>query len=243
MHPVHRAHYCDGCLVSIAHDVVGPWLATLISLSAAVSCVGLFIAEMASDSFQIMGMADNGQLPSALGVRSPFGTPTAAIIFSAVGCILASPLDFTAIIEAVNCIYVFAELLEIAAFIKLRRDRPDMPRPWKVPVETLSGIVMLFGPAAIFLLAVVAFSSLASIALAFGVMLFNTALYFFVCVAREEKWVAFEAIDASWSMKDDPAWVQAAVASFSRALTRFRRNGDGGDNERTALAANEKPDL
>ena len=48
-----RAQFCDGCLVAIASDVVAPWLGAWITCAAAVSCVGLFIAEMASDSFQV----------------------------------------------------------------------------------------------------------------------------------------------------------------------------------------------
>ena len=43
-----RAKYCDGCFVSIAAELDGggQWLAGWITASAAVSCVGLFIAEM-----------------------------------------------------------------------------------------------------------------------------------------------------------------------------------------------------
>jgi len=48
-----RARYCDGCLVSISAEVVGDWLGAWVTIAAAVSCIGLFIAEMASDAFQV----------------------------------------------------------------------------------------------------------------------------------------------------------------------------------------------
>jgi hypothetical protein len=41
-----NAKYCDGCFVSIADDIAGPWLGYWITVSAAISCIGLFIAEM-----------------------------------------------------------------------------------------------------------------------------------------------------------------------------------------------------
>ena len=102
---------------------------------------------MASDSFQIMGMADQGQLPKALARRSKYDTPTVPILLSAIGVLalglfvrlavrsvvdqsmhplpsqdyhhthpsfsVVSPcrsgkLDFEAIVELVNVLYVFA---------------------------------------------------------------------------------------------------------------------------------------
>ena len=45
-------------------------------------------------------------------------------------------LDFTAIIEMENIIYVFAEVLEILALLKLRRDHPNAPRAWQIPVQS-----------------------------------------------------------------------------------------------------------
>ena len=42
-------------------------------------------AEMCSDSFQLLGMAQRGFLPAVLARRSQHGTPTLAIILSSVG--------------------------------------------------------------------------------------------------------------------------------------------------------------
>lgn len=97
-----RTDYCDGCFVSIAADVAGEWLGGWISVAAAFSCVGLIIAEMAGDSFQIMGMADNGLLPKVLSSRSQYETPTVACFMGFFGVIIACPADFTTIIEMVR---------------------------------------------------------------------------------------------------------------------------------------------
>jgi hypothetical protein len=65
-----------------ALQVGGNWLAWWIVLAAAASQIGQFQAEMSSDSYQLMGMAERGFLPRALARRSRHGTPTYGIILS-----------------------------------------------------------------------------------------------------------------------------------------------------------------
>ncbi len=48
--------------------------------AAAVSQIGQFEAEMSSDSFQLLGMAERGFLPKALGRRSKHDTPTVSLL-------------------------------------------------------------------------------------------------------------------------------------------------------------------
>ena len=51
-------------------------------------------AEMCSDSFQLLGMAERGFLPAALAKRSRHGTPTLAIILSSLGILMLVTFDF-----------------------------------------------------------------------------------------------------------------------------------------------------
>lgn len=51
--------------------------------AAAVSQIGQFEAEMSSDAFQLLGMAERGFLPKALGRRSKHDTPTVSFLHSA----------------------------------------------------------------------------------------------------------------------------------------------------------------
>ncbi|KAG5178672.1 amino acid permease-domain-containing protein [Tribonema minus] len=133
----------DGYFEAAATAVGGPWLGLWVVIAAAVSNVGLFEAEMSSDSMQLMGMADRGMVPKVLGRRTKSGSPLVATLLSATGVLLLGFLSFSAIVEILNSLYVFAELLEFAAFIKLRMDRPDLPRPFRVPLSTTGCIVML----------------------------------------------------------------------------------------------------
>lgn len=81
----------------------GRWLQWWIIVAAAVSAVGQFEAEMSSDSFQLLGMAERGFLPACLARRSRHGTPTLAIILSSVGIITLIPFSFLEVGSLLRC--------------------------------------------------------------------------------------------------------------------------------------------
>lgn len=127
-------------------DICGKWLVAWIVMASAASSVGMFEAEMSADSFQIMGMAERGFLPSFLAKRSKFGTPTYAVLLSAMGIIGLVTLKFTEIVEILNFLYCFSQLIEFGAFIKLRISRPDLHRPFRIPINTVGCCIMLIPP-------------------------------------------------------------------------------------------------
>lgn len=66
---------------------------------------------MSADSFQLMGMAERGMLPSAFARRSRHGTPTLAILFSAMGILVLSLMSFLEIVRGIHrlvCVYIRA---------------------------------------------------------------------------------------------------------------------------------------
>lgn len=147
--PIHTYTHTQTYIPSIqvGKQVGGDWLAGWIVLAAAVSNVGLFLAEMSSDAYQIMGMAEIGLLPSRLGHKSSHGTPTYAIWISTCAILVLSlTSSFGEIIVMVNFLYAIAEIFEIAAFLILRLDRPDLPRPYKMPVNTLGAFLVMVLP-------------------------------------------------------------------------------------------------
>lgn len=158
----------DGYLVEVAKHSVGVWLAGMIVFGAAASNIGLFMAEMSTDSYRVMGMAELGMLPAFLTKKSRYvrsfpifyqcfhryGTPINGILLSSVGIVALVSLTFTEIISMVNFLYCFAELLEFVAFLKLRISKPDVPRPFKVPVSTKGAFLMLF-PTIFFILVMI----------------------------------------------------------------------------------------
>lgn len=53
---------------------------------------------------------------------------------------------FESIIVLVNFLYALAEIFEIAAFLILRLDQPDLPRPYKIPLSLRGCVVMMICP-------------------------------------------------------------------------------------------------
>ncbi|CAH9148666.1 unnamed protein product [Cuscuta epithymum] len=159
--PLQRDKWSDGYFSDVAKILGGAWLRYWIEGAAAVSNLGMFVTEMSSDSFQLLGMAERGMLPAFFARKSPHGTPLIGILFSATGVVLLSWLSFQEIIAAENFLYCFGMVLEFAAFIRLRIKRPHSvsPRPYKIPVGTV-GAVLLCVPPTVLIGVVLAFSSL-----------------------------------------------------------------------------------
>jgi len=210
------ADYCDGCFTNLANNVAGGTaLGYWILAAAAISCIGLFIAEMSSDAFQLMGLAERGILPSALARRSKYGTPTIATLLSAVGVVALSKMSFTEIIEVENALYVFAEVIEFAAFVYLRRYRADVPRPFKVPYLDGWRSAFLFVPASLFLFFVLIICSSLTLILTGAVTVGTCAFYVFLCAARRYRWFDFRPIEPGWSTDRDPFLIRMILTALS----------------------------
>jgi len=120
-----QAEWVDGHLGVVAVDIGGQWLGVWTIFAAGISNVALFEAEMSSDAFKIMGMAERGYLPKWFKARSKYGTPTAGILTNTVVIIALGTADFGQLLELLNCTYIVSVLLEHAAFVKLRLYHKD----------------------------------------------------------------------------------------------------------------------
>lgn len=185
----------DGYFEEAATLIGGPWLGAWVLVAAAVSNIGLFEAEMSSDSLLLMGMADRGMVPKILGRRSKHGTPIVATCLSATGIVFLGFLSFTAIIEILNTLYILAELLEFVAFLKLRVSRPELRRPYKLPLSTVGCFIMLL-PAGSFLLILLFLASTTTLAVCFLMVSIGFLLPYLISVARRRNWCEFEEFTA-----------------------------------------------
>ncbi|GAU17126.1 hypothetical protein TSUD_106250 [Trifolium subterraneum] len=143
---VNRELWCDGYFSEVGRVIGGVWLRTWIQVASALSNMGMFVAEMSSDSFQLLGMAERGMLPAFFAKRSCYGTPLIGILFSASGVILLSWLSFQEIVAAENFLYCFGMLMEFVAFVKLRMKFPNVSRPYKIPVGKIGAVLMCLVP-------------------------------------------------------------------------------------------------
>ncbi|CAL9201864.1 unnamed protein product [Musa hybrid cultivar] len=182
--------WTDGYFAQVGMVIGGAWLRWWIQAAAAMSNMGLFEAEMSSDSFQLLGMSELGMLPAIFGKRSKYGTPTISIMCSATGVIILSWMSFQEIIEFLNFLYSLGMLLEFAAFIKLRIKKPDLHRPYRIPVETFGAVVICIPPTFLLVL-VMCLASMRTFIVSGSVMLIGFLIYPAIEHMRNKKCVKF----------------------------------------------------
>eukprot|EP00850_Spirogloea_muscicola_P005927 SM000027S09708 [mRNA] locus=s27:914114:917299:+ [translate_table: standard] len=185
-----RAAWNDGYFADVGALIGGSWLKWWIMAAAAFSNMGLFEAEMSSDSFQLLGMAERGLLPDVFAKRSKYGTPVLAIVCSASGVIALCWMDFQEIVELLNFLYCFGMLLEFAAFIWLRVSQPHLDRPFKIPVGAAGAIVLCLAPS-LTLVLVMCLASKNTIIVSFLVSLLGFLLYPLLMLAKQKGWLQF----------------------------------------------------
>lgn len=220
-----------GTYGEVAQLVGGQWLAVWVLCAAGFSQVGQYQAEMASDSYQLQGMAERGFLPLVLAKRSKHGTPTLGIIMSSLGVLILTTLDFVDIIKLLNAVYCLAELLEFAAFVHLRIKRPDLPRPYKIPLPTW-GIIAMLVPAVVLLLSVVILPfwelNIPTISATIGAIVLGAVLYPLLQTARAKKWCEFSEVHFGvGNVWGPPAPVSSAWPENHTGVVGVSEDGDG----------------
>lgn len=191
--PLDRDAWNDGYFSDIAKIVGGVWLRFWVQGASAVSNMGMFVAEMSSDSFQLLGMAERGMLPEAFAKRSRYGTPLVGILFSASGVVLLSWLSFQEIVAAENFLYCFGMILEFVAFVKLRIEHPDASRPYKVPLGTV-GAVLMCVPPTLLIMVVLALASFKIMCLSLIAVLIGFVLRPCLQYSERKRWFRFSNV-------------------------------------------------
>lgn len=181
----------NGYLAKAAGHIAGAWLKYWVEIGAVLSTVGLFEAQLSSASFQLLGMAEMGILPSFMATRSPtFNTPTWGIAASACGTLALSYVSFENIISAANFLYSCGMLLEFASFLWLRRKFPLLKRPYRVPV----GIPVLVCGCALpvaFLIYIMTLANPVVYILASSVTVLGVMGYFLMITCKRKNWMKF----------------------------------------------------
>lgn len=204
--------WTDGQLGQAAIDLGGKWLGSWIVFAAGISNLALFEAELSSDSYQLMGMAERGHLPKIFAKRSKFGTPTVGIIVGILVIVLMSMADFIQLVELLNFNYSIALLMEYAAFVKLRWTRKDckfviwiterkiyshnftffniVERPYRIPIPDWCALLFVIPPS---LGILVVFSVASPKTYIFLLVVFSLGFLFhyFLHLSKLRKWLTF----------------------------------------------------
>ncbi|KAK1650881.1 hypothetical protein QYE76_068686 [Lolium multiflorum] len=184
------AEWTDGFFSEVGQRIGGPWLRVWIQAAAAMSNMGLFEAEMSSDSFQLLGMAEMGMIPAIFARRSRHGTPTYSILCSAAGVVVLSFMSFQEIIEFLNFLYGLGMLAVFAAFVKLRFKDPNLPRPYRIPLGSKGAAAMCVPPVAL-IATVMCLVTARTFVVSGAVAAAGVAMYFGLEHLKTTGWVEF----------------------------------------------------
>ena len=113
------------------------WAAAVLSFGALVAITSVVLVIMYGQTRIFFAMCRDGLLPRQLGKVHPrYGTP-ARLTFGMgiLIAILAALVPLDEIVKLVNIGTLFAFILVNIGVIVLRRTRPDMPRPYRVPLS------------------------------------------------------------------------------------------------------------
>jgi basic amino acid/polyamine antiporter, APA family len=119
------------------------WAASLTAFGAVVAITSVILAMFYGQTRIFFAMARDGLVPERLAEVSPrSGVPVKLTLgFGAVMAVLAALVPLDELVKLVNIGTLFAFLLVCVGVIILRRTRPDMPRPFRVPLVPLLPLI------------------------------------------------------------------------------------------------------
>jgi APA family basic amino acid/polyamine antiporter len=126
----------DAPLATALREGAGiPWAGAVLSLGALIAITSVVLVIMYGQTRIFFAMCRDGLLPRRLASVSPrFGTPAKITVgFGILIAILAALVPLGVIVELTNIGTLFAFILVNIGVIVLRRTRPDLERPFKVP--------------------------------------------------------------------------------------------------------------
>lgn len=141
----------DSAPIAKAFDAVGAsWAGSLVSIAAVAGLTSVILVELVTISRIGFAMGRDGLLPKSVAKVSPrFGTPTrltAGVVVAV--ALLAALVPLKELAEMVSIGALFAFLLVSIAVPILRRTKPDLKRPFRVPfsplVPILSGLACIY---------------------------------------------------------------------------------------------------
>jgi amino acid transporter len=123
-----------GYFASAASAIGGPSLGAWLALAATVTSVAILNSTMLTSTRMPFVMAEDGYLPASLTRLHPrFGTPWIAILLSAIIYGLLAWQSLTQLISVYIWLRIGTSVLTFLAAWQLRRKRPELSRPFRIP--------------------------------------------------------------------------------------------------------------
>jgi APA family basic amino acid/polyamine antiporter len=111
------------------------WLGAFVKVGAIAGMTSVILTSLLGQPRILLAMADDGLLPPAMSKCHPrFKTPHVATAWTGIGAALIAglfPLDVLADLISIGILLAFAVVC--IGVLVMRRTRPDVPRPFRVP--------------------------------------------------------------------------------------------------------------
>lgn len=120
-----------------------PWAAGILAFGAVIAITSVLLVIMYGQTRIFFAMCRDGLMPTSLAaVNQRYGTPAKlTLIFGVLIAVLAALVPLAEIIKLVNIGTLFAFILVNIGVIVLRRTRPDMERPFRVPFSPVFPVI------------------------------------------------------------------------------------------------------
>jgi APA family basic amino acid/polyamine antiporter len=142
--PVKTLSGSDAPLSTALREGAGiPWAGAVLSAGALIAITSVVLVVMYGQTRIFFAMCRDGLLPKRFAKIHPrFGTPARLTVgFGILIAILAALVPLDEIVKLVNIGTLFAFVLVNIGVIVLRRTRPDMERPFRVPFSPVFPII------------------------------------------------------------------------------------------------------
>ena len=142
--PVETLQGSDAPLAAALREGAGlPWAGGVLAAGALIAITSVVLVIMYGQTRIFFAMCRDGLLPRRLAhVHPRYGTPARLTIgFGILIAILAAFVPLGEIVKLVNIGTLFAFILVNIGVVVLRRTKPDMKRPFRVPFSPVFPII------------------------------------------------------------------------------------------------------
>lgn len=147
----HRLNVADPLALAVRDSSVSlQWLDNLVSLAAVIGLAATVLVTFYGQTRIFMRMASDAMLPGSIGRVGRFQTPGVATAICAIfGSIVAGLLPIDVLGDLVSIGTLLSFTIVCAGVLVLRRSRPDLERPFRVPAVRLTAGFGIFAAVAL----------------------------------------------------------------------------------------------
>lgn len=130
-----------------AQLIGGSWLGFLITIAAMLGDVSLLNATVLTSTRMPSAMSEDGYLPRLFAAKHPkYGTPWIAILISSAIYALLAFHTLAQLLTVYVWLRILVTILTVLAAWRMRKLRPDLPRPFRIPWGKLGLAYVVIAP-------------------------------------------------------------------------------------------------